>query len=374
MALCLSYFYKNGILINKGGECLDRERKGLYGIILAILGIGAFYVGLKYLLPWAMPLIIAFVLAWMLEPMVSWGVCRLGLPRGLVSAVLTILLIGGIVFILTAVIGSGLKEIKLLLRQLPELLEALKGGLNYVEAMLYRLRETMPGVSGFLISSVSSLPSQASEIIGALSSRLLWGLSYIASKAPSMLFFTVTCSIGVYFISVEYREILEFIKRQIPKSWEGRAAGVKSELGRTVSSWLWAQLLMGAITFGELTVAFLLLGIDYALILAFIVSLLDVLPVIGTGTVLIPWALYSFATGSGVMGTGLILTYLLITLANKILETKLVGKSIGLGSAAMLISAYAGYCMLGTTGLIIAPMAVIMLKQLNDKGIIRLWK
>ena len=353
---------------------MDRERKGLYGIILAILGIGAFYVGLKYLLPWAMPLIIAFVLAWMLEPMVSWGVCRLGLPRGLVSAVLTILLIGGIVFILTAVIGSGLKEIKLLLRQLPELLEALKGGLNYVEAMLYRLRETMPGVSGFLISSVSSLPSQASEIIGALSSRLLWGLSYIASKAPSMLFFTVTCSIGVYFISVEYREILEFIKRQIPKSWEGRAAGVKSELGRTVSSWLWAQLLMGAITFGELTVAFLLLGIDYALILAFIVSLLDVLPVIGTGTVLIPWALYSFATGSGVMGTGLILTYLLITLANKILETKLVGKSIGLGSAAMLISAYAGYCMLGTTGLIIAPMAVIMLKQLNDKGIIRLWK
>lgn len=363
-------------ILIKGGECLDRDRqiKRLYGIILAVLGIVVFWAAVKYLLPWAMPIVIAFALAWMLEPMVSWGTCRLGLPRGLVSAVLTMLLIGGIVFILTAIIGSGLKEIKLLLQQVPELLESLTGCLKYAEALLYRLHETMPAVSGFLISSVKSLPSQASEIITAVSSRLISGLSYIASKTPSILFFLVTCSIGVYFISVEYKEIAEFIKRQIPKSWESRAAAVKSELGRTVSSWFWAQLLLEAITFGELTVAFLLLRIDYAVILALIISLLDVLPVIGTGTVLIPWALYSLAKGSGVMGAGLILTYLVITLANRILETKLVGKSIGLGSAAMLISAYIGYCMLGTSGLIAAPIVVIILKQLNDKGVIWLWK
>ena len=341
---------------------------------LTVLALLTIWAGIKYLLPHMMPLIIAFLLAWLIEPAVCLLTTKLNIPRGISSAVISLALIGGIVFILTAIAGSAVRELRLLLKQVPELIETVSLQLMSLEPFLYRLHETMPVVSGFLISSVKSLPNQAAEIVGSLSSALISALSQSAAKAPSILMLFLSCSVGVYFISAEYSDILRFIKKQIPTAWRSKLRLIRDDLTHTVSAWLWARLLLAAITFAELTIAFSLLKLDYAVISAFIVSLLDVLPLIGTGTVLIPWSLYCLLLGDSALGLGLLLTYAILTLLNNILETQLVGSRIGLSPAAMLLSAYVGFIFLGAGGMIAAPIAAIMLKQMNDKGILKLWK
>ena len=164
------------------------------------------------------------------------------------------------------------------------------------------------------------------------------------------------------------------IRDRIPAKFRQGCSQLSSGLFSVMWGWLKAQLLLSAITFAQLSLFFYALKIDYALVLAFIVSVIDMLPVLGTGTVLLPWAAILLITGSTGRALGLLIAYLTATLVRNCLQPKLVSSQIGLNPAITIFSMYVGYCIFGITGMIFFPVLIIMVKQLNDWGYISLWK
>ena len=135
-----------------------------------------------------------------------------------------------------------------------------------------------------------------------------------------------------------------------------------------------AQSLLWLITFCFLLGGFWLLRLPYALLMAAVTTLVDALPVLGTGTVLLPWALFHLLLGTPLHGAALLALYAVITLVRSLLEPKLVASQVGLPPLAALIAMYMGYCLFGLGGMILLPILLLFVKQLQDGGFVRVWR
>ena len=135
-----------------------------------------------------------------------------------------------------------------------------------------------------------------------------------------------------------------------------------------------AYFTLMTLTFIELSLALLILNIDYAVTLALIISVIDLMPVLGVGTALIPWAVVELIIGNYALGIGLLISYVIILIVRQIVEPRIVGKHIGLHPLITLISMYAGLKIFGAVGLFLLPMLVMFLKYLQDLGTLQLWK
>ena len=120
---------------------------------------------------------------------------------------------------------------------------------------------------------------------------------------------------------------------------------------------------MLALTFGELLIGFLILGVDYAFLLALIIAVLDMLPVLGVGTVLIPWALVALLQKNFYLGFGLVILYLVMLVLRQIAEPKLLGKSLGLHPLLTLFASYAGFRLFGFLGMLAGPVVATLIKN-----------
>ena len=186
--------------------------------------------------------------------------------------------------------------------------------------------------------------------------------------------FFITCAISVYFISSGYSDVRAFILRQIPREKHRALKELKRDLFSTFGKWVKAELMLAGITFVEMAVAFLFMRIEFAVLLALLVAVIDALPMLGSGTILIPWALVSLIGGDTRFAFGLVLLFAFNTILRNLIEPKLIGTQIGLSPFATLLALYIGFCAAGVLGMLLFPLGLILLKQLNDKGYIRLWK
>jgi predicted PurR-regulated permease PerM len=128
------------------------------------------------------------------------------------------------------------------------------------------------------------------------------------------------------------------------------------------------------ITFCELCLGLTLLHVPHAIIISAVIALVDIMPVLGTGTVMVPWAIMEFIMGRGYSGLGLALIYAIITVVRNILEPKIVGHHIGLHPLVTLAAIVIGLKALGFAGMIFFPITIIILKHMRESGIVKLWK
>ena len=128
------------------------------------------------------------------------------------------------------------------------------------------------------------------------------------------------------------------------------------------------------ITFVELWVLFLLMGLNRPFLLAVVVALVDALPVLGAGTVLLPWAVYSLIIGSTVQGMELLIGYAAISAVRNAIQAKLMDDQLGLHPVVSLICIYVGWKLAGFAGMLILPIAAVVLHRLTDTGVVHLWK
>ena len=167
---------------------------------------------------------------------------------------------------------------------------------------------------------------------------------------------TIFCSA---FISLDYPRVMSALHSLIPARFRPLADQLKSFAATTLLRLLRAYLLLLLITFLELCAGLWLLGVNGFVSIAAIIALLDILPVLGTGTVLIPWAVISLLGQNGGRALGLFVLYLLITGARSLLEPKLVGQQLGLPPLVSLVSVYAGLRLFGVLGAVLMPCLVL---------------
>lgn len=175
-------------------------------------------------------------------------------------------------------------------------------------------------------------------------------------------------------MSVEFDNLKHFFKLQIPQKYRIQVTNTWDTFGKTLLQMLRSYLLIMFITFVELSIGLVLLKVDYAILLAAIISLVDILPVIGTGTILIPWGLISLIMGQTGFGIAILVLYVVITVIRNILEPRIIGKRIGLHPLVTLIFMYLGLHVMGIVGMFVFPLAVILLKDLQSAGKIHLWQ
>ena len=193
-------------------------------------------------------------------------------------------------------------------------------------------------------------------------------LGKLASTLPDALL-TVVFTLAATVLFAGRREaVLSFLKRQLPPRTVEALSRLRSYLKEAAIGWLKAQGILAAVTAALLLAGFLLLRVKAAPLLALTVGLLDALPLLGTGAVLLPWALACLLLGDGGRAAGLAALFALTCAVRNLLEPQVVGRQLGLDPLLSLLGVWLGWRLAGLAGMILAPAALLVLVKLREWG------
>ena len=343
----------------------------------AVVFLSAFAVLLciKFVIPIFWPFILAFLMALLLDPIINKLRRKFTLKRSFASAftvtIFLALLLGGSAFILLrllSLLSSYLKEV-------PDKLSRMTLPSTDFPLRIERIASALPAeLTKIFRDMLEGIRNQTSELPSRLYSRAFDFLSNAASKTPDVIFSALMLALALYFFSGSLPSLKSFLLRQLPEKVRGKSNLIKDDVLSTLKGWGRAQLKLMGLCFVELTAAFLIMRLRNAVLLAAGIAIIDALPVFGIGLALIPWTIFSFITGNYQRAVLLGLTYAVINLVRSCLEPRLLGSQTGLHPAATLVTVYAGYRVSGVGGMILFPISLMLLKQFNDRGWIKLWK
>lgn len=333
------------------------------------------YVAIKYLLVWVLPFIIAFGVARLIEPIVLFGEKKLKIRRKFSSFLLVVIVVGILVVVVQLAAGRIIYEIKGIAASAPKYIEIIANSLSTLYSKYSGFIDGLhPSIGDFVRSNVETLLSGELSIPGGFYQQILITATDVATSLPKILLFVVAMMVASYFISSDYPAIRRFFANQVSEKSFSRVIELKNKLFSSLVNWLKAQLKLLCITFFELFFGFLIIGVPYAVTIAAATAVVDAIPILGTGTVLIPWSIIAFITGDVRMGVSIILLYALITVVRQVIEPKIVGAQLGLHPLVTLISIYVGFTIMGFPGMIIFPITAIFLITINRQGYARMWK
>jgi sporulation integral membrane protein YtvI len=197
-------------------------------------------------------------------------------------------------------------------------------------------------------------------MITSLLTSLASSLTGWISLIPNILLFLLVTVIALVYFAIDLEKINTRVRSFLPKSLSERLSGVREGFLQTSGKYIGAYLLLMLETFGILLVGFVILRIERAFSLALIVSVLDLLPIIGVGTVLVPWSIISFVTGDRLLGVGLLLLFVVNTVIRELTEPRIVGKSLDMHPLMTLAFIYVGYALFGLSGLVALPALAML--------------
>lgn len=354
---------------------IEKQKNFLTKFAFTAIVLGIAYIAVKYLVPALLPFVLGMVIAVIFKGPVAKTSKRTGIHRALVSVVF--LAIFYVVFaILILLLGS----------QLFSLVEdgiALIPGFykSTIEPFIIRVVdgviEKIPQADSYTIELgdvINNVISSLSSFVTRVTSTAISAIATIATKLPVLLVNSIFTIVSSFFFTIDYHVITDFIFRQLPEDKAIRARSLKSDLIGTIWKYIKSYSVLMLLTFSELTIGMLLLGIPNPLAVAAIISVIDILPVLGTGTVLIPWAILGFIFKDYKIAFGMLLMYVIITAVRQTLEPKIIGKQIGLHPVITLISIFVGAKLFGLIGIFLLPITITMIKQMNDEGAIHWFK
>lgn len=352
----------------------QRAAKCFSILLYSAAALGGIWLSVRFLLPWAAPFLVAFALAALLEVPVR-SMVRHGWRRSIAAGVLSLSLLALLIWALFALTAKGFSAASDLARQAPELMASLARSMEQLEAGILAYIDAAPaGVEEYLKTALDAVADILYGLPALISQSVLDIVGKAAQASPDFLLFTVTAGIGTYFISASFPKTTAFVAAQLPESFRRRLSGLGQDLKGSFGGFIRAQLILMAMTFFELLLAFLIMDVKAAGGLAAITALVDALPVFGTGIVLVPWAVYSLLLGDMARGLGLLICWGVVNLVRSCTQAKLLGDQIGLNPIASLIAVYVGWQVWHVWGMLLFPILFVSLQQLNDKGVIKLWK
>ena len=306
---------------------------------------------LRYLYPLFLPFLLGLILALAAEPLVKFLHGNLHLGRGAAVFASVSVILGAFAAVL-ALAGA------FLVRRAAGMAAQAAEGLSSVRDWAVTLAGHAPGrLAEPLTRSVRELFTTG----GGLLDRSADAALGLARQLPGSLVTLGTAVLSAYLICARLPALRSWLERSA--LWQ-RWRGTLTRLARNGRCWLKAQVKLSAVTFVIVLAGFCLLRIRRSLILAALTAVVDAVPLLGTGTVLLPWALFSAAEGRPVLALGLLGIYVTALVTRSALEPKLVGRQLGLDPLAALIALYTGYRLWGFGGMILAPILTVTAREL----------
>ncbi|MFY9542932.1 MAG: sporulation integral membrane protein YtvI [Dethiobacteria bacterium] len=332
----------------------------LAAIVAAILG--ALYL-LLLVFKYAAPFVIALLLAALIEPLNRFlsQNRKFPIPRSLAALIGTILIVSIVAFGLFGVGNLLFTQARELITTLPEHYPHLE---REIRAYIIRLERNMDILPAKALQAIDNILSQLEAFLSGFVSKAARYLYHYAVSIPEIMLFIILTVLGIYFISRDWLKIQESINEQLPRAWLDRFRIFRRDMLAALFGLIRATLVLMAITFIQLYLGLRILQVQYALLMAFIITIFDALPVIGAGLFLVPWAIYAFITGNIKLGIGLLIIQVSVSVVRQVVQPKVLGDQIGIHPLATMITMYAGFKFFGLSGLIFGPIVFVIVKSI----------
>lgn len=338
-------------------------------LLFSLLATAAFViVGVK-VLALMFPFVVGWVIAMIASPLVNWLEEKFNIVKKLGSALVVILVLALIVLILYFSISKLVTETISLLENIPQLYKELEAGLDQIGNSLQGIFHRLPpqfqeGWDNILLN----MDQKVGTFITKISEPTVAAAGNFAKRVPSYLISIIVAIMSAYLFTVEHEEVLVWAKKTAPPSVVKRMTLVSDNLKYAVGGYLKAQIKIMGVVFLILWVGLTLLQVHYAVLIAIVIAFLDFLPFFGTGTAMIPWALYKFLVGNVKMAVLLLIVYAITQLVRQLIQPRMLGKSMGLNPLVTLILLYLGYRLGGVTGMIVAVPFGMILINMTEAG------
>ena len=362
----------------------ERRRKFIINFFYFAIIFALFYFLVNYALGYLFPFLFAGALAIILQQPEMAISKKLKLKaHGMVSMILVLLIVTIVVGAIVALVTSLGRELKDLvshvLAEFKSVDDFLAVAQDFVNNLLLKLPKGI-GVSAtqYVENFFSNLMnSEASDSFDAsILSVPLSGAWSVVKGIPSIIIGIVVTIISCVFMTAEYDIIRDMILGLCSESRGRKIVETKNTITRGVGKLIKAYVTLMLITFTEVFLGLNLMKLigvydgGYIAIIAFVTCIVDIVPVLGTGTVMIPWAIYSIITGNVGLGIGLVILYAVITVLRQAIEPKLVANQVGLPSIVTIMAMFLGARIFGALGVVLLPLTVIVVKMMIDEGII----
>lgn len=314
------------------------------------------------------PFIVSYIVSLIVNPMVHGIEKRFHLPRSVCAILVIVLTVGVLGGIVTGVIWKIVDELRNVYEDLPLIYES--------------IRVTWIKISDFFSDFVAMLPDNLQKVFDdaanqtmewfadiATNAEIMRSAGNIAKKLPSIFVVVIVFILSLFFMITDAKKVSLAVKRPFSDEFIQKMLEFKADLKKYVGGYVKAQLTIMCISFTILLIGLSILKVDYALVIALAVAILDALPFFGSGAVLWPWSFISFIMGDILMGVGLIIIYLAVILMRQFVEPKIVSKNIGIHPLMTLMSMYVGFRIFSIGGMILGPLMMVMLVSLYRTGI-----
>lgn len=357
---------------------MNTESKREFIIDIAYYSIifGIIYLVIKYFLGVLFPFVLGFIIAFSLKPLIRWIVKKTKINNKIVSIVILLLFYALIGFVLFLLIVQGVSLLSELFEQVPsiytrDIQPLITSGTQWVSELVYKID---PEVVVFVEQFETTIVNSLYDFVKNFSASSISFLTGVITKIPGFFLAFFFSIISSFFITLDYEKITSFLTAQFSGRGQKIFSGIQKNGLLVLLNFIKAYGVIIVITFVESTIGLKLLGVSNAMGISIIIALVDILPVLGTGTVMIPWAFVELFNGNIGQAIGLGILYIVITVIRQILEPRIVGDHIGLYPLVTLISMYIGTRYFGIAGLFLIPIAVTIIVKMQQDGIIKVYK
>ncbi len=340
---------------------VEKQKKLLIGFAFYTVVAALVFFGVKLLFGPLLPFAVAFLLAAVLQGVIRRLCEKFNLKKGF-AAVFIVLGVYTVVGALAVWLVRALyRQLSELIAILPQYSESISKAFSLAVDKINAFFGRMP--DGFL----EDIPSTALETFAERIAEAVSGFAADFAKGiPSFLLALAVMVIAGTYLAKDYDKVVKALNDNIPKSITDRMVFIKDVMLKKLGKLVKGYLLIVGMTFLELLIGLSFLNVKYALIIAAVTALVDILPVLGCGTVLVPWAVASVLTGNTGRGIGLVVIYVIITVVRNVTEPKIIGSRLGVHPVLMLASVFLGLRLFGGIGVIAAPVVLVIIKSLLE--------
>ena len=354
----------------------EKMRDRLVRILYWAVFLAAAVLLCRFVLPRIAPFIVALLMALVAKPAVRFLREKVRIGRtaaGILPVILLYLLLAFLIGFLGVRLFDYLKD---LATGLPGFYRNsfLPAATRLFDGLRHLTERFDPDSADTLGSIIDMASAQLENTVVSFAGKLLGRLTTAAFGLPAVFLGALIAVIATVFLAVDWDRIRAFCRHQLSDGQREMADRVLENLSGTIRKYVRSYALILCITFCELLIGFLILGIGNPAGVALAIAVFDVLPVVGCGTVLIPWSVVSFLTGNWPLGAGLFFHYVVIAIVRNVIEPKIVGTRVGLHPLVTLLGMVLGRALFGPVGILGLPFAMAIVAALNEQGAIHLYK
>ena len=333
-----------------------------YWTVITAIG----YLLIKYLVPISVPFFLGIPIAYIIVRISRLLHCQ----HKFVRLGLILVIYGLLGLLLTLLVAKGVSVVTGIIRWLPEVyalkvLPLAQLAYGWFTSSVEQLDPTMLSALEMVLESVTTT---LKNLVSSLSGYAVSLISGIATGIPTMILSMLAMIFSTVFVANDYEGIKSYAQKNLPQSVKKLLGNIWTYLTKTLFVVIRSYVIIMMLTFTELSVLFSVFGIEHAVLKAAIIAVLDIMPVLGTGGIMIPWAVISLVLGYTKLGLELLLIYVIVTVVRNYVEPKIVGTQLGLHPIITLVAMFIGMRLFGFVGVFGLPVAISFLwKQRQER-------